>query len=253
MATLDLSGISVTLPDSTFFSGLSYLNGTDNITNSGGANAALIEGGGGAGNTYSGSISDGSTHKTAITQTSGYVAITGANTYSGGTNLQGGTIGVGGSGSGLSTALGTGTVTMSAGTTLQDANTAVVIEFTNNVVLNGSATLDNAGGVYGLDGIISGAGALTLTGSSETTLTAVNTYTGGTNLNEGAVAVDNSAALGTGTLFMANGTLVDTPRVGITLANNISFVSGFCGFDTNNMTLNGVISGAGGVEVFNSF
>ena len=174
MATLDLGGTNVTLPDSTFFNGLSYLNGTDNVTNNGAANATLSEGGGSAGNTYSGTISDGS-KKTAITQTSGFVDITASNTYSGGTNLQGGTIGVG-----SSTALGTGALAMSAGTTLQDDNTGIVVELTNNIALNGAATIDNAGGVFGIDGVISGTGLLTLIGSSELTLTAANTYSGGT-------------------------------------------------------------------------
>jgi fibronectin-binding autotransporter adhesin len=96
MAILDLNGTDVTLPDDGFFGGQSYLNGSDDVTNSGNSSATLTEGGGSgpptALNTYSGLISDGATHKTAITHTSGFVDITGTNTYSGGTNLQGGTI-----------------------------------------------------------------------------------------------------------------------------------------------------------------
>ena len=97
MATLNLNGTNITLPDGTVFT-TSYLTGSNNVTNNNAGksgNATLTEGGGGAGNTYSGTISDGTAGTTAITQTSGFVEFTGTNTYSGGTNLEGGTIAVG--------------------------------------------------------------------------------------------------------------------------------------------------------------
>ena len=132
MATLDLNGSNITLPDGSFFNGASYLNGTDNVINNGGALATLTEGGGPSGNTYSGTIFDGS-HAVAITQTSGYVNFAGINTYSGGTNLLGGTVGVGasqfpnGDHQGFAAGLGTGVLTMSNGTTLQDTNGNIIV------------------------------------------------------------------------------------------------------------------------------
>ena len=107
-----------------------------------------MEGGGGPGNTYSGPITDG-VSKTALTQTSGFVDITGANTYSGGTNLQGGTIAVGNN-----AALGTGTLAMSTGTTLQSDAASLTIGVP--VTLAGSDTVDTNGNVLTLSGVISG-------------------------------------------------------------------------------------------------
>ena len=59
MATLNLNGTNITLPDGTVFT-TSYLTGSNNVTNNNAGksgNATLTEGGGGAGNTYSGTIS----------------------------------------------------------------------------------------------------------------------------------------------------------------------------------------------------
>ena len=101
-------------PTTGYFGGMSYLNGSDAVTNNGSADATLTEGGGDTTDSaYSGYISDG-THTTAITQTSGFLDITGTtNRYSGGTNLEGGTIEAD-----YPFSLGTGTITMSGGTTL---------------------------------------------------------------------------------------------------------------------------------------
>ena len=52
--TLDLGGVNVALPDGAFFGSKGFLNGTDNVTNNGGAAATLFEGGGPTGTTYPG-------------------------------------------------------------------------------------------------------------------------------------------------------------------------------------------------------
>jgi outer membrane autotransporter protein len=83
-----------------------------------------------------------------------------------------------------------------------------------------------------------GAGTLTLSGS--------NTYTGGTTLDAGMIAISNNAALGTGNISMANNTSLQALG-NIALANAMT-LSGTSNIDTNGnpVSLNGVISGTGG-------
>src|SRR5262245_39589808 len=80
-ATLDLNGTNQTLPQPGFFGGQTFINGADNVTNNGAVNATLTEGGGPAGTTYSGSITDGPTNTTGLVHTGGDVTILNANTY----------------------------------------------------------------------------------------------------------------------------------------------------------------------------
>ncbi len=238
--TLDLNGQTVTLPDGTVFT-TTYLTGSNNVTNnSSSADGTLIEGGGSNGNTYSGDISDGTNgFTTAITQTSGFVEFTNANTYSGGTNLQGGTIGLGNS-----NALGTGALTMSDGTTLRADASALTLG--NSVTLNGSDTIDTNGFVLTLSGVISGTGSLTILSEDTLTLSNANTYSGGTILQTFAstIVVGNNTALGTGTLSMGSQTTLQAGASGLTLANSVT-LGGFDTLDTNGnaLTLSGVISG----------
>ena len=56
-ATLDLNGLVVTLPAAPFFT-TPYLTGSNGVTNSSLSSATLIEGGGPAGTTYTGVISN---------------------------------------------------------------------------------------------------------------------------------------------------------------------------------------------------
>ena len=69
---------------------------------------------------------------------------------------------------------------------------------------------------------IVGANALTVGGPGVTALAGVNTYTGGTFLNAGTLAINSTTALGTvaGTLTIGGGALDNTSGSAITLANN---------------------------------
>src|SRR5262245_55172257 len=130
VAILDLNGSNVTLPDGPFFGGQSHLNGNDDVTNNGGADATLTTGGGPSNTIYSGTTSNG-THKVAITQTGAFgdfVEFAGNNTYSGGTHLEGGTLAVG-----SASALGTGALTMEINTTL--LNQTIGGTLSNSIVL----------------------------------------------------------------------------------------------------------------------
>ena len=95
-ATLDLNGLVVTLPAAPFFT-TPYLTGSNGVTNSSLSSATLIEGGGPAGTTYTGVISNGAS-VTSWIHTGGDLIITGANTLTGGTNITGGNVTISGTG-----------------------------------------------------------------------------------------------------------------------------------------------------------
>ena len=89
-ATLDLNGMVVTLPAAPFFT-TPYLTGSNDVTNGSVVGGTLVEGGGPAGTTYSGVISNG-VSSTAWVHTSGDVIIAGANTQTGGTEIEAGNV-----------------------------------------------------------------------------------------------------------------------------------------------------------------
>src|SRR6185369_2305612 len=110
---LDLNGSDVVLPAAGSFGNQPFLNGTDDVTNSGGTSATLFEGGGAAGTIYSGIISDGA-GGTALVHTSGEATFTGASTYTGGTTLYSGATLI----LGNNLALGTNSVLAFGGSTI---------------------------------------------------------------------------------------------------------------------------------------
>ncbi|MCA3357762.1 MAG: autotransporter-associated beta strand repeat-containing protein, partial [Roseomonas sp.] len=143
------------------------------------------------------------------------LTLTGNNTYTGGTFLQQGTLGVG-----HNNALGTGALAMAAGTTLLAA--ANNLNLANAVTLNGAGTVNTQAFGFTLGGIVSGAGDLTKTGDGTLTLTGNNTYTGGTFLQQGTLGVGHNNALGTGALTMAAGTTLLAAANNLNLANAVT-------------------------------
>jgi outer membrane autotransporter protein len=165
----------------------------------------------------------------------GLLILTGANTYSQGTTVSGGTLSVG-----SDTNLGD----PSAGVTLNGGELLTSADFTSPrtvalVPLNGPNTLaavTNTTATY--TGVISGASVLTV-GDFENAGTVVltnpnNSYSGGTNVLPGTLVAAGSGALGTGAVQMFNGTLTILP--GVTLPNEVMFVEG--GVLNNAGTLN---------------
>ena len=124
----------------------------------------------------------------------GTLTLLGANIYSGGTTISGGVIQVGNN-----NAVGTGTVTLDGGTFRAGSNTLVV---TNPFSINASGgNVDTNGNLeLALTGSISGPGALTKIGGGTLVLDGNNTYSGGTFLQQGTLALAQDNALGTGPL-----------------------------------------------------
>ena len=191
---------------------LGSLNGSNGVfTNTAsGTTSTLMLGETNAGNTaFAGSLQDGS-GVLALTKTgSGTIILSGDNTYSGNTAITGGTLQIGNGGS--TGSLGNSSVTISNGATL---------------AINRAETLVQSG-------VISGQGKLVKSGSGTLVLTKGNSFSGGTTVSEGTLALD----------FSANG----APGANI-LAENSAITLGH----QSALTIKGGTSNNGRIQTFSS-
>ncbi len=244
-------GLNVTLTNNTFVnvggSGSSLtLTGT---INDGGYN---LIGGGGAGTITVSGIVSGSGGLTD--NSAGSLVLTAANTYSGNTTLNSGTLTIQNA-----SALGSGTLVLAGGTLKSNAAYTVAnpmnlaasstisgtsaLTFSGAVTLLGNYTLTNSNTagltISGAIGQSGGSQTLTLAGNNKLTLSGTNTYSGGTVLSTGTLAVTNSSALGAGTLTLKGGTLVASGSA-VTLANAVTVAGNpTLGNSTAALTLSG--------------
>ncbi|HWV06571.1 autotransporter outer membrane beta-barrel domain-containing protein [Ralstonia sp.] len=145
----------------------------------------------------------------------------------------------------------TGTMQVDAGGTLQGDALSVTKAVTNNGLVRFQQDAD---GSYA--GQIVGAGALEKTGTGTLTLGAGNTYSGGTTITQGTLAIGADSALGgaTGALTFNGGTLqltgnVDvaaTRAIGITNANGTIDTQGFTSTVSQGISGAGALTKAGG-------
>lgn len=177
---------------------------------------------------------------------SGTVIFTGANTYSGATEIEGGTLRLGNGGT--TGSLNTNSViSVGAGATFEVNQSDAATQGTD---FSGAA--------------ITGSGGLRKSGTGTLTLTAANTWTGPTSVDEGTLAFGLSAPFAsTSGLTLTNGTLrptiggvvIDVPitlgaagtTAGISAPTNLPGAGA-----TSTFTLGGVISGAGNVTFTSS-
>jgi len=227
--------------------------GTGTLTGNGGAMQAAVNGltlsqnvsltGGlfvqGANSfTLGGTVSGGAG---IIKNGAGTLTLNGINNFSGGFALNGGGVTLGNA-----SALGSGLFLVGGNVDLYTTFTGTL---NNQVHLNGALRLDGTGTLT-LGNLISGAGSLTVNGSN-LALAASNTYGGGTTLGGGRLDVGSNTALGTGDLTI-NGASVLTGAAGVALANNVvlnSTLNFGAGGSGGALTLNGTISGAGGISL----
>ncbi|HLZ05780.1 MAG TPA: autotransporter domain-containing protein [Bradyrhizobium sp.] len=213
---------------------LSFLN-TGNFTL---ANAIKVSGDpnfappSGTTQTLSGVISDGASPGVVNVQGPGTLVLAGANTYSGGTIVSGGTLQLTGAGT-LGAAIGTATVsagTLDLGGTTQ---TLAALNLAGGTLQNGklNAPIASAGGV--INGI-GGAASLTTTAGT-TFVLGTNTYTGPTTVNGGILDVIGSIIDPT---VNSGGLLMGTGTVGSTQVNAGGIFAPGVGFGTS-MTVQG--------------
>ena len=168
------------------------------------------------------------------------------NTYSGGTNVQGGLIKVLGTGS-----LGPGDVTLDGG----GLSFGQPFDFNRPITISSTGgTLDTSTTNGTVSSAISGSGSLTKTGAGTLTLSGNNSYTGPTNFNGGLINVtgvnvlggsDNTSAL----VFDGGGIQFDAPFDPTGTGRTIVLNSGGGIFDTQNYNISiaAPLSGSGGI------
>jgi autotransporter-associated beta strand protein len=185
----------------------------------------------------------------SITKTGGGVlTLSGANTYSGGTTLNAGTLQLGASSTGSVTngPVGTGTLTLNGGTLSSDVGDFITTRSIANAItfggdvtfgtntnfgalafsgagtLTGNRTLTFVADVTysGNIGESGGSFGITKNGSGTLKLSGFNTYSGGTTVNAGLVWLNSSGALGSSSgSLTVNGGIVDLGGNSISVGN----------------------------------
>ncbi|HEX5218144.1 MAG TPA: autotransporter-associated beta strand repeat-containing protein [Verrucomicrobiae bacterium] len=185
----------------------------------------------------------------SLTKTgNGTLALSGANTFSGGLMLNGGQLDINGG-----SAIGSGTLTIGDATTIDNSSGSDVALLANNpqvwngnftyagsanlnlgtgpVSLTGTRTVTVNGNTLTVGGVISGAFGLTKSGPGTLVLTGVNTYgnngASDTAVNGGTLVLGNDQVLGSSRLNLADGVTIQSidssPRV---ITNSLNFGSG---------------------------
>jgi autotransporter-associated beta strand protein len=153
----------------------------------------------------------------SLVQTTGMQTLTGANTYSGGTTLSAGVLVVGNN-----SALGTGSLSMAAGTTLSFLN-AANFTIANPISISGDPSFTPPlGTTQTLSGAISDGGSpgtLDMSGAGTLVLSGANTYTGPTNVLSGTLNVTGSIAASSLTTVASGASLTGAGALGRTQIN----------------------------------
>ncbi len=144
----------------------------------------------GANLTYSGVIGNGAAGMTLTKNGAGTQILSGNNSYSGGTTLNAGTLGVGNS-----SALGSGDLTVDGNSTLLAAADALTLA--NDASLNsGTLTVDAQSFNLTSSGAITGTGALNKIGAGSLNLIGANSYSGGTLVSVGTLSGNTTGLQG---------------------------------------------------------
>jgi autotransporter-associated beta strand protein len=167
-----------------------------------------------------------------------------------------------GSSSGTLFKTGTGTLTLAAaetysGATLINAGTLQLGNGTTDGALNTSGVTDNSALVYdaaltdAASYVISGSGSLTMNGSGTVILAGANTYGGATKVTAGTLQIGNGSTgslSGSTSVTVTAGSLAFDEVNGSSYSGNIADTGTVVGAEGSGITntLSGVISGAGG-------
>ncbi|WP_266171348.1 autotransporter-associated beta strand repeat-containing protein [Dyella subtropica] len=193
----------------------------------------------------SGSFSGALSGSGSLVLAGGREMLSGNSNSSGGIQINAGTLAIG-----SNQALGTGAVNMAPGTTLSFAANGLSIA--NAFSLNGDPTFDVATGqtdtVSGVIADGSSPGTVEKTSGGQLVLTAVNTYSGNTNIDGGTLALTGSGSIAHSSgVNVSSGTTFDIS--GTNSGTSITSLSGSGSVNIGNQTLtltnaNGTFSGA---------
>ena len=132
--------------------------------------------------------------------------LSGSNSYSGGTNLNAGTLSIANENaiSGSTSAINfNGGILQVTGTGITNLNSHTI----NATTFNGGIDVNSASNVFTVSQALSGTGAFNKRGSGSLTLSGSNSHSGGTTVTSGTLLVGNTNALGTGVLTLNAGTV----------------------------------------------
>src|SRR5271166_5932627 len=188
----------------------------------------------------------------------GTLTLTGTNTYSGGTDINGGILAVN-SDANLGSAplsLGTGPLSFNGGT-LEALGAGGGITSSKALTLNagGGTFLADAGTTSTLNGAISGMGAFTKNGAGTLTLTGDNTYSGGTTISAGTLQASSTTAFSPNSAFTVNSVLdlngnsntVGSLAGNVTVTNNGGTPATFtAGINNSSTVFSGTLSDGSG-------
>jgi autotransporter-associated beta strand protein len=188
----------------------------------------------------------------------GTLTLSGTNTFTGGVDLDAGSLNIG-----AAAALGTtaGTLSITAGTTIDNSSGGSLTTSNyplsiNNFTFTGTNDLDFGTGATALaststittssndlkiGGVISGSYAMAKSGAGTLTLYGANTFTSGITVNAGTLNIDNADALGaaSGTLAISTGATIDNTSGGTITTSNypITLNGSFTFTGTNNLNM----------------
>ncbi|MGC9941922.1 MAG: autotransporter-associated beta strand repeat-containing protein [Verrucomicrobiota bacterium] len=182
----------------------------------------------------------------------GLLQLGGTNTYTGTTTVNGGTLQFIASGS--SSTASAVTVNASGTVDLNGFNESILsLAGAGSVTLgSGTLTINNIAATT-FSGVLGGTGNLVKSGTGVLTLSGVNTYSGGTSINAGAISVAANTGLGnaSGTLTLNGGQLATSAT--LTSARAILLgTSGGVIKPAGTLTLSGTISGPGALTKIGS-
>ena len=190
-------------------------------------------------------------------QGTGTLTLTGANTYTGGTAINAGTLALGAGGS----LAASGAVTLATGATFDlsaaGAQSIGNLGGTGGTVNIGANALTLApSGSSSFGGAIAGSGGVVINGAGTQTLTGANTYTGGTTITAGTLALGSGGSLGTGgSLTLAPAGTFDITAAGNQTIGALTGTGGTINLGANTLSVagsgggsfGGAINGTGGL------
>ena len=238
--TVDLHGYNTTVGSLNGTGGVITDNALDSGTTTLNVNSASGT------SSYAGILQDGASRTVALAKGgASTLVLTGANTYSAGTTLNGGTLGF------VNDALGAGTVVFAGGTLQWASGNTQDISGRIAVIASGkSAIFDTNGNDIVFNNTLSGTGSLTKTGSGVLTLVGVNSYTGGTTINAGTLRLGDETTNGSVTGNIAdNAALIFANSSALTYSGVISGSGSVTKNGLGTLTLSGIHTYGGGTTL----